>query len=289
MSLAIDGFAHGHATGTSCSATLTTLLAGTQVIVDVGYNHGGADGTGDITGVSATGLTFAQQSSFNFSGAGYIYRYWAFASAAFSGAITAAFSNGTGVHPGMNGACIVAYGVNSSGAAFTNSSPFDANAASFGHNTGSASPASVSGISSNSANGMVLSAYFTNSNTNTTPAAGSGFTFIDSDYFTGTITTNVGTGSQQKTFTGGALSSATEAWTTTPSGNWFSTVDVIAQPAGGASGGLRFNSNMDGLGAGGAFFRDPLAGKRSLGWRPSLVAARRKLIVPRHAELRLAA
>lgn len=42
-------------------------------------------------------------------------------------------------------------------------------------------------------------------------------------------------------------------------------VNVIA--AGAAAGGLRFNSNMDGLGASGAFFRDPLAGKRSLGWR----------------------
>lgn len=65
-------------------------------------------------------------------------------------------------------------------------------------------------------------------------------------------------------------------------------VDVKAAGAGGGSK-LRRNSSLSGLGASGPFFHDPLSGKSQLGWRPSLVAVKRKLIVPpRHIE-RLAA
>lgn len=57
---------------------------------------------------------------------------------------------------------------------------------------------------------------------------------------------------------------------------------------GGATPKLCRQGNMDGIGSGGPFFSNPLA-RSVLGWRPSIVTARRKLIVPRHAELRLAA
>lgn len=64
-------------------------------------------------------------------------------------------------------------------------------------------------------------------------------------------------------------------------------VQSIETQAGGASGGLRFNSNMDGLGASGAFFRDPLAGRRSLGWRQGLVMLKPKRLL--RPQIRIAA
>lgn len=87
---------------------------------------------------------------------------------------------------------------------------------------------------------------------------------------------------------GSASVALTEAFTGAGRGSISAGVDVLAAPAGGGAK-LRFNSNVDGLGASGGFFRDPLGGKSQLGWRPSLVAVKRKLIVqPRH-DLRLAA
>lgn len=64
--------------------------------------------------------------------------------------------------------------------------------------------------------------------------------------------------------------------------------DIVAAAAGGGSP-LRRNSSLSGLGASGPFFHDPLSGKSQIGWRPSLVAVKRKLIVPPRHELRLAA
>jgi hypothetical protein len=46
---------------------------------------------------------------------------------------------------------------------------------------------------------------------------------------------------------------------------------TLIETQAGAGGGLKFNSDLDGLGASGGFFRDPLAGRRAkphrIGWR----------------------
>lgn len=64
-------------------------------------------------------------------------------------------------------------------------------------------------------------------------------------------------------------------------------VDILAASAGGGTK-LRRNASLDGLGASGPFFSNPLA-RSVLGWRPSIVAVKRKLIIPPRNELRLAA
>jgi hypothetical protein len=57
----------------------------------------------------------------------------------------------------------------------------------------------------------------------------------------------------------------------------------IIQASGGGGSPLRFNANLDGLGASGGFFRDPLAGRRAklhrIGWRASLIVPPRKRIL----------
>ena len=53
-------------------------------------------------------------------------------------------------------------------------------------------------------------------------------------------------------------------------------VATIQGPTGGGGSPLRFNANLDGLGASGGFFRDPLAGRSQTGWRPSLILLPRK-------------
>lgn len=79
-----------------------------------------------------------------------------------------------------------------------------------------------------------------------------------------------------------ALSAAISA-----SGVWNAAgCDILA--AGAATSPLRRNASLDGLGASGPFFSNPLA-RSVLGWRPSIVAVRRKLIVPLRHEERLAA
>lgn len=70
-------------------------------------------------------------------------------------------------------------------------------------------------------------------------------------------------------------------------GTWNMMCCTFMSTAGGGSP-LRRNSSLDGLGASGPFFSNPLA-RSVLGWRPSIVAVKRKLIVPSRPELRLAA
>lgn len=67
---------------------------------------------------------------------------------------------------------------------------------------------------------------------------------------------------------------------------WVVAVSSIETQAVGGSP-LKINSNLDGLSSSGGFFRNPLA-RSQLGWRPSIVTARRKLILPRHIERRAA-
>lgn len=88
-----------------------------------------------------------------------------------------------------------------------------------------------------------------------------------------TYATGTSAGVQNGGNTGNGSNYNTLGSNTTLNGNMGSStwgalgVDIAA--AGGASGGLRFNSNMDGLGASGGFFSNPLArvAQSFIGWR----------------------
>jgi hypothetical protein len=245
VGLALDGHILGNNTGgTSVSASLSTSTSNDVIIASIVSNS-------TVSSISASGLTFNEVSGMPYFGTSTnnIDFYWAPASSPLSSvSITADMSASTYV-------TMIAFGI--SGANI--SSPFDAAAVG-----ASASTVTISTTAANTFifatavdNGATPSGTFTEIETQTT------FNFTEYAIFS-SPQTNLVVG-------------------TAPSGHAIAAVAVKAASGGGAQG-IKRNSSLSGLGASGPFFHDPLAGKRSLGWRPSLVAVKRKLILPRHIE-----
>lgn len=247
MALSLDGTplaASAGGTSTAVTGTFTTS-AGSGVII-----AGCATNAASITSVTASGLTFTARKTLTpTNGPTVLAVYTAPYTSNFSGAVTM-----TQASAGPYGEIIVF----AAGGADT-APGFDGNASV----PGSSSSTTSSETTSN-ANDFVYSVNGLNQATDT---AGTGWTIAASANFllaqyqivsaTGTFTS--------ATATGGATQG--------------SIIDAIKQAAGGATQGLRFNANLDGLSASGGFFRDPLA-RSMLGWVPGLVTPCRRLWRP---------
>lgn len=73
--------------------------------------------------------------------------------------------------------------------------------------------------------------------------------------------------------------STSPGWNTPGGADTWTVSGFALKAVAAASGGLRRNTDLNGLGASGPFFHDPLATRSQIGWRPSLILPPRNRIL----------
>jgi hypothetical protein len=242
MALALDGSASGQATGAAsvASAGLTTGTAGDIIVAYVFAEWiTGTGAAGTISGISGGGLTWHNRGSqtANLTGAlGAWTReeiWWAYSSGTLSSsAITATFSLPSSTN--FDDASIIVFGVKGFLGTAYQTAPWDSNVSLPKFNSSSASAApSVSGISTTSANTMLLTMYGTSGSSALMNAGPAGFTYLKGQSNTGG--SNDASVESAYQVVSATQSSITETWGTAIV-DWASAADALAQ--GSAGGGV---------------------------------------------------
>lgn len=294
MALAIDGTSQvGQATGASVvtSAALTTAVNGSIIIACSSaewLTSVGAAGTATFSGAGLAwagkfALTHQVVAPASFPAYHRMEIGWAFA----SGTLSAQAISATYTKPGGNNfddACITVFGVKGFLGTAYQSNPWDGNVSNGATATSEAGAAPTVNITTAATSSMALG-YFSSTGPNNQAAGGvgSGYTYING------LQNQGGTNNECDDVEFQVVAAGTRAvnWTVSRDG-WTLMAAALAQGTAGGGSPLRLNSSLDGLGASGPFFSNPLA-RSVLGWRPSIVTARRKLIVPSRQIERLAA
>jgi hypothetical protein len=212
MALSLDGHATGgNSASASTTVTLTTTNANDVIIVQaVGVNASGAI---TVSSVTASGLTFTKRKALVFATNDTIELWWAIAAAPLSAkVITVNWSSSVSA---ANVAALCAFGV--SGADTRN--PWDPDASLPATATGSNSVPTVSGVSTDSPDTILLG--LSAELTALTETAGSGFTLIDS------TTQGAVTAADEYQVVSGPQSSVSVAFGTTTTASWSMIADAI--------------------------------------------------------------